>query len=168
MTAAIVVVAIGIAVSIVWTHFYGAPWVPASRAAVRRMLDLAEAGPGDVVYDLGCGDGRVIVTAARRYGARAVGIEVDPLRYLWCQLLITVLRCRREVSVRFGDFFTRDLSEADVVVCYLLPETNRRLLEKLEAELAPGARVVANVFAIEGIEPVSEDGNVRLYLPARR
>ncbi len=163
MAAVIVVVTLGIAVSVVWTHYYGAPWLPASMPAVRRMLDLAEVSPGDVVYDLGCGDGRVIVTAARRYGATAVGIEVDPLRYLWCQLLITVLRCRGQVSVRFGDFFSHDLSDADVVTCYLLPETNLRLVEKLRSELQPGARVVSNVFAFDGIEPLREDGDTRLY-----
>ena len=65
---------------------------------VHKMLQMAEVGPDDLVYDLGCGDGRIIVTVARRYGARAVGIELDPLRYLWCQLLITVLGLRDQVQ----------------------------------------------------------------------
>jgi len=75
------------------------PWVPSPMSMVRGMLTLAEVGPGDVVYDLGCGDGRMIVSAAQRYGARAVGIEIDPLRYLWCQMLITVLGLRGRVRV---------------------------------------------------------------------
>ena len=103
---------ITIIVSIVWTHFWGAPWVPTSRALVHNMLTIAEVEPGDVVYDLGCGDGRVIITAARRFGAQAVGIEIDPLRYVWCQLLITLLRLRKRVKVFFGDFFSQDLSDA--------------------------------------------------------
>ena len=69
------------------------------------MLTLAEVKPGDVVYDLGCGDGRAVATAARRFGAQAVGIEIDPLRYLWCQMLITILGLRRRVKIVFGDFF---------------------------------------------------------------
>ena len=67
---------------------FGALWVPTSVRMVHKMPKIAEVGPGDLVYDLGCGDGRVLITAARRYGARAVGFEIDPLRYLWCQLLI--------------------------------------------------------------------------------
>jgi len=79
-------------ISIIWPEKYSAPWVPASMKVVHKMLQLAKVGPEDLVYDLGCGDGRTIITAAREYGARAVGIELDPLRYLWCQFLITVLR----------------------------------------------------------------------------
>ncbi len=151
-------------VSIVWTHFWGAPWVPTSRRAVRTMLSLAEVKPGEVVYDLGCGDGRVIVTAARRFGAQAVGIEIDPFRYAWCQVMITLLGLRRQVSVRFGDFFNHDLSGADVVACYLLQDTNQKLAVKLRDELQPGARVVSNTFTFVGMEPVRENGPVRLYV----
>ena len=85
----------------VWPNATGAPWVPTPMPTVRRMLDLAEVQPGDVVYDLGCGDGRTVVTAARKYGAYAVGVEIDPLRYLWCQILITVLGLRRRASIKY-------------------------------------------------------------------
>ena len=119
-------------ISVLWTNRLGAPWVPTSMSKVRKMLEMAEVGPGDIVYDLGCGDGRVIVTAARRYGARAVGIEIDPLRYLWCQTLITVLGLRDRVRVVYGSFYRKDLSGADVVTCYLLQSTNERLEGKLK------------------------------------
>ena len=164
MQVVALVVFITLLVSIVWTHFWGAPWVPTSRAVVHNMLTLAAVQPGDVVFDLGCGDGRVIITAARRFGARAVGIEIDPLRYLWCQLLVTVLRLRGQVRVAFGDFFRSDLSEADVVTCYLLQDTNQRLVVKLLTELRPGARVVSNTFKFVGIDPVREHGQVRVYV----
>jgi predicted RNA methylase len=131
---------------------------------VHNMLTLAEVEPGDVVYDLGCGDGRVIITAARRFGAQAVGIEVDPLRYLWCQLLITVLRLRKRVTVIFGDFFKQDLSDADVVTCYLLQDTNQKLVVKLLRELRPGARVVSNTFTFVGVEAVRAHGQARVYV----
>ena len=151
-------------VSVGWTHFWGAPWVPTAQPMVRNMLTLAEVGPGDVVYDLGCGDGRVIVTAARRFGAQAVGIEIDPLRYVWCQLLVTVLGLRARVRIVFGDFFRQDLSNADVVTCYLLQDTNQKLVTKLLAELRPGARVVSNTFTFVGIEPADQYATARLYV----
>lgn len=151
-------------VSISWTHFRGAQWVPTSISTVNKMLIIADVGPDDLVYDLGCGDGRIIVTAARRYGARAVGIEIDPLRYLWCQLLITVLGLRDQVQVVFGDFFGKDLSEADVVTCYLLQVTNEKLEAKLLEDLRPGTRVVSNYFTFPGLIKVRESGDARLYL----
>jgi SAM-dependent methyltransferase len=157
----VVVVAV---VSISWTHFRGAQWVPTTMDTVNRMLTVAEVGPGDLVYDLGCGDGRIIVTAARRFGARAVGIEIDPLRYLWCQLVITVLGLRGRVEVIFGNFFTQDLSQADVVTCYLLQVTNEKLEAKLKDDLRPGARVVSNYFTFPGLMKVRENGDARLYL----
>jgi SAM-dependent methyltransferase len=153
-------------ISTSWTGARGAPWVPTSMSMVRKMLTLAEVGPGDLVYDLGCGDGRMIVTAARRYGSRAVGIEIDPLRYLWCQMLITVLGLRRRVRIVYGDFFNQDLSEADVVTCYLLQSTNNELEGKLKRESAPGTRVVSNTFTFSGLHRVRQDGNARLYLCA--
>jgi predicted RNA methylase len=117
-----------------------------------------------VVYELGCGDGRTLVTAARRYGARAVGIEIDPLRYAWCQALIAVLGLRDRVRVVYGDFFAQDLSEATVVTCYLLDSTNRKLQEKLLSELDPGARVVSHMFAFPELHLVHYDKQDQLYL----
>jgi hypothetical protein len=106
----------------------------------------------------------MIVTAVRRYGARAVGVEIDPLRYLWCQALITVLGLRDRVRIVYGDFFNQDLSNADVVTCYLLQDTNNKLEGKLEQELHPGTRVVSNAFTFPGLHKVREDGDARLYL----
>jgi len=159
-----IILVILLAISLVWTHPWGAPWVPSSMATVTQMLDLADLKPGELVYDLGCGDGRILVTAALRYQARAVGIEIDPLRWLWCQVLISILGLRNRVRIQFGDFFQYNLSEADLVTCYLLPETNKRLQEKLHQELKPGARVVSNTFIFPGIKETAQDGNVRLYI----
>jgi len=109
---------------------------------VHKMLAMAEVGSDDIVYDLGCGDGRLIVTTARYYGAQAVGIELDPLRYLWCQGLITILGLRDRVRIIYGDFFSLNLSENDVVTCYLLRGTNKKLQRKFRDELHPSTRVV--------------------------
>jgi len=128
------------------------------------MLTMAEVRPDDLVYDLGCRDGRIIVTAARRYGARAVGIELDPLRFLWCQMLITVLGLRSRVRIVYGDFFKQDLSAASVVTCYLLTVTNKKLEGKFISELKSDTRVVSNYFLFPSLQLVSEDKEEKLYL----
>ena len=121
-------------------------------------------GPDDIVYDLGCGDGRLGITAARGYGASAVGIEIDPLRYLWSQLMVTLWGVRGRVTIVKGDFFVQDLSAATVVTCYLRQSTNNRLEDKLMQELRPGTRVVSNTFIFPTVPAVGGDGSVRLYL----
>jgi predicted RNA methylase len=131
---------------------------------VHLMLTMAQVGPVDVVYDLGCGDGRTIVAAAWRYGARAVGIEIDPLRYLWCQLLITVLGLRDRVRIVYGDFFAQDLSEANVVTCYLLQDTNNKLVGKLKRELRPGTRIVSNTFVFRKLRLIRQNARAKLFL----
>lgn len=158
------ILAVVLMISILWTKFVGGPWLPTARHKVHRMLQMAQLGPGEVLYDLGCGDGRALVIAARTFGARAVGIEIDPLRYLWCELLITVLGLRKEVRVVFGNIFQQDLSEADVVTCYLLLETNERLEGKLLGELDAQARIVAHDFPFPGLRLVEHDATERLFL----
>jgi SAM-dependent methyltransferase len=160
----VLLVPLALLISVVWPGFFGAPWVPTPMDVVHKMLTMADVGPGDVVYDLGCGDGRTIVAAARRYGAQAVGIEIDPLRYLWCQVLITVLGLRDRVQIVYGDFFAQDLRDADVVTCYLLENTNNKLEGKLERELRPGTRVVSNTFAFHNLRRVRQDAKANLYL----
>ncbi len=153
-----------IVISIYWTRIVGGPWVPSSMQVIYRMLDMADVGPDDTVYDLGCGDGRILVAAAKRYHARAVGIEIDPIRYLWCQLLISVLGLRKQVQIIFGNLFNTDLSEADVVVCYLMPDALSKLENKLKTELKPGKRIVSNKFSFPTLDLVTKDGNAFLYI----
>jgi SAM-dependent methyltransferase len=119
------------------------PYFPTPDQAVDAMLKLAGTGPSDVVYDLGCGDGRIVITAAKFFGARGVGIDIDP-----SPLRMAVSSARRagvEDRVRFvrGDLFEADIREATVVTLFLLENVNRRLLPKLLRELEPGTRVVA-------------------------
>ena len=156
--------AVVLGLSVLWPRLRGALWLPMRMRAVYKLLDLAEVGPEDVVYDLGCGDGRLIIAAARRYGARAVGIEIHPLRVLWCRALIAVLGLRDRVRVVRGDFFKQDLSDASVVICYLLQRTNHRLEGKLKQELRPGARVISKRFTFPGLHLVRQDRRDKLYL----
>jgi predicted RNA methylase len=149
--------------SIAWTLFRGAPWVPTGIRTVLKMLKMAETKPGDVVYDLGCGDGRIILAAVRRFNAKAVGIEIDPLRYVWSQFIITLLGHRDQIEIIYGDFFKQDLSRADVVTCYLLQTTNEKLESKLLQELRPGARVVSYTFTFPNMKLVAEDTKTEIY-----
>jgi SAM-dependent methyltransferase len=151
-------------ISTLWVSAHGAPWVPTKLRTVRRMLDMARVQAGETVYDLGSGDGRVLFVAAREFGARAVGIELDPLRVLWTRGVACLLGVRNRVEVRRGDFFTQDFRDADVVVCYLLTSTNRRLADKLLDELRPGVRVVSNAFPFPDWELGAEDLEHRVYL----
>jgi SAM-dependent methyltransferase len=158
-----ILIGIGV-ISVLWSGFFGAPWVPTPMESVHKMLRLAEIKPDDTIYDLGCGDGRLIVTAATQYKAKGVGIEVDPLRYLYCQLVITLLGLRDQVKIVYGNFFNMDLSQADVVTCYLLPDTNKKLEEKLLRELSPGTRVISYTFLFDNVREVKKDGKARLYI----
>ena len=151
-------------ISFIWTNLVGAPWVPTSMGLVHTMLKLADVGPDDVVYDLGCGDGRTVITAARRYGARAVGVEIDPLRYVWCQMMISILGLRDRVEIIYGNFFQKDLSGADVVTCYLLQSTNNKLQAKFQKELSPDARIVTNLFTFPKLHLVRHDAQDKLSL----
>jgi predicted RNA methylase len=153
-----------VGISIFWPGLRGAPWVPTPMHIVHKMLAMAGVGPEDLVYDLGCGDGRLIVAAAQHYGARAVGVEIDPLRYVWCQMRIVSLGLQERVRVVYGDFFEQDLSDADVVTCYLLQTTNEKLEKKLALELDLDARVVSNSFTFPGLHLVGRDDQAQVYL----
>jgi len=119
-------------------------YVATSAEIVDRMVDVARVHPGDVVYDLGCGDGRMVIAAAKKFGTRGVGVDIDPD-------LIRVARANAKaqgvddlVTFKVQDLFESDLREATVVMMYLLPSVNLRLKPKLFAELRPGARVVSH------------------------
>lgn len=159
-----IIIGIIVVCCISYSHLKGAPWIPTRMKKVRQMLSAADIQPDEVIYDLGCGDGRFIVKAARKFDAKAVGIEINLLLYLWCQILITVLGLRKRVKVVYGNFFKLDLSNADVVICYLLQETNDKLEEKLIQELKPTARVVSNSFLFHRLPAAIEDTDQGIYV----
>jgi ubiquinone/menaquinone biosynthesis C-methylase UbiE len=121
-------------------------YVPTPHEVVDRMLDEAKIRPTDVVYDLGCGDGRMVIAAAKKFGTRGVGVDLDPARIKEARANAKAAGVEQLVTFRVGDMFETDIREADVVLLYLLPELNRRLKPKLFAELRPGARVVSHDF----------------------
>jgi ribosomal protein L11 methylase PrmA len=129
-----------------------APFVPTPMAVVEKMLEMAAVSEHDVVYDLGCGDGRIVVTAAKKYGARGVGIDLDPQRIAESQERANREGVAKMVRFRQQDVMKADFSEATVVTLYLLPESNEMLRPLLEAQLKPGARVVCHNYEIPGWE----------------
>ena len=122
---------------------------PTPRAVVETMLDLAQVGRGDVVYDLGCGDGRIVVAAAKR-GASGIGIEIDPRLVEWAQANVLAERVGDSVQIRNQDLFLTDLAPASVIALYILPAMNERLRPILFRDLKVGSRVVANGFEVPG------------------
>ncbi len=121
-------------------------YVPTPDAVVHAMLDAAQVTSADVVYDLGSGDGRIVIEAARKYGARAVGIELDPELNKTAMKNAQKAGVAGQVSFVRADFFKTDLSEATVVTLFLSPNINARLQPKLRRELKPGARIVSHRF----------------------
>ena len=117
------------------------------------MLRLALVRKGDMVYDLGCGDGRIVIAAARDFGARGVGIDIDPRRIEEANAAARAAGVSGSVRFSVQDLFKTDFSEATVMALYLYPELNAKLLPKLRAELRPGARVVSHQFGISGWNP---------------
>jgi predicted RNA methylase len=121
-------------------------FVPTPEEVVAAMLDVAKVTSGDVVYDLGCGDGRIVIAAAQKHGARGVGIDIDPQRIAEATANATKAGVNGKVKFLEADLFTTDISAASVVTLYLLPTLNVKLMPKLMKELKPGTRIVSHAF----------------------
>ena len=148
-----------------------APFVVTPPDVVERMLALAKVGPRDVVYDLGCGDGRIVIAAAQKFGARGVGIDIDPARIFDAEQNAKKAGVERLVRFEIRDALKTDVSDATVVTLYLLSAMNVQLRPILTRQLRPGARIVSHSFAMGDWEPdvvdtfTSADGLGRtLYL----
>jgi predicted RNA methylase len=133
---------------------YIAPYVPSPPQVIRQMLILAELKPREVFFDLGSGDGRTVIMAAKDFGARAVGVELreDLVKKALSTIYENSLQDR--VTIVNGDMFNVDLTSADVVFLYLTTSANEKVKPKLEAELKPGVRVVSHDYEIVGWKPV--------------
>ena len=130
-----------------------APYIPSPQIVVDRMLELARIKPGETVYDLGSGDGRILITAAQKFRAKAVGIEMSPDLCKSTMAKVDRLGLQDLVKVMQANLLKVDLSPANVVTIYLLTSSNMRLRPNLEKYLRPGARVVSNDFEIRGWRP---------------
>lgn len=127
-------------------------FVPTPQEAVDKMLEMAEVKKDDIVYDLGCGDGRIVITAAKKYGAKGVGIDIDPQRVQESKENVKTNGVGNLVTIKNADIFEEDISKATVVTLYLLPSLNVKLIPQLE-KLKPGTRIVSYQFDMAGIKP---------------
>lgn len=130
-----------------------APFVATPHDVVDRMLTLAKVGPRDVVYDLGSGDGRIVIAAAQKYGARGVGVDIDPARVAEAEENARRAGVQGRVSFKLQDALTADVSDATVVTLYMLSAINVKLRPNLTRQLRPGARIVSHSFAMGDWEP---------------
>lgn len=143
------------------------PYVPTPQPIVDKMLDLAKVGKRDVLFDLGCGDGRIVISAARDRGARGTGIDINPVRIEEAKQNAAAAGVADKVNFRVGDLFKTDFSKATVVTLYLLPDINRKLRPQLWRQLKVGTRVVSHDFDMGDEWPpekVERVGNKTVYL----
>ena len=133
------------------------PYVPTPQEVVDRMLELAQVKKGDVVYDLGSGDGRIVVTAAKKYGVKAIGFEIDPERIKESAENIKKAGVGDLVEIRQQDIRTVDLSQASVLTMYLLPEVNLMIRPNIWKQMKPGSRVVSHDFDMGDWKPLKKE-----------
>lgn len=130
-------------------------YVPTPNDIVSKMLKTVDLKKKDVVYDLGCGDGRIVVTAARKYGCKGVGYEIDPVRLKECVANIKKHKVGKLVEIRNKDLFKADLSKATVITTYLLAEMNKKLIPQFQ-KMKKGSRIVTHEYEIPGVKYVKQ------------
>src|ERR1700724_435583 len=137
-------------------HEPDVPYVPTTDEAVNAMLKLADVKPSDIVYDLGCGDGRIVIAAAKEYGAHSVGIDINPQRIQEAKENAKKAGVESLVHFEENDLFDADIHGASVVTLFLLSSVNLKLRPKLQQELKPGTRIVSNTFDMGDWKPDKE------------
>ncbi len=142
------------------------PWSPWWRTNKKRsqlICKFAKIGKNDIVYDLGSGDATLLITAAKEFGAKAIGVEIDPLRIFISNVLALINGQKIKVKIKWMNFFKADITDATVVFMYLIPKTLAKLKPKLLQELAPGTRIVTFVYKID-LPIVAQDLKNEIYI----
>jgi len=143
---------------------YGVPWIPTRESRIRRALQLARLQAGESLYDLGAGDGRVLIMAAKEFGAGTMGVEIGPVQCAVGWLRIWLSGSRHQARMRCGNFYHADIADADVVFVYLTSSQTSRLQEKLARELRPSARVVSIAVDFPNWQPSKVDRELLIFL----
>lgn len=149
-----------------YAGFLGAPWVPTWKKDVTRFLALADIKPGQKMYDLGCGDGRLICAAARA-GANAEGLELSLFPFALAHVRRFFQKDRSRIKISYQNFWNKNLDNANIVYFFLMPDKYPKLKKKFETELKKGTKIIAYVWPIEGWQPIKideTDGSPKLYL----
>jgi cyclopropane fatty-acyl-phospholipid synthase-like methyltransferase len=154
------VLAVAIIIPGAYATYTGAPFVPTSQKTLRKMIELAKIKKGEKVYDLGCGDGRLVFAAAKK-GANAVGYEFSVPTFLWAKIRSLIYP---RSSIQLRDFWKQNYKDADVIFCYLLTDTMQVFKKKVWPQLKPGTRVVSHAFRMKDIQPVKKEDGVVLYM----
>jgi ribosomal protein L11 methylase PrmA len=146
--------------------FFRSPFVPSSRRTIQKMLAVAKISPGQKIVDLGCGDGRIVFSAEKKYGAVATGFEISIFVWSLAQLNRFFKNAKSKIFRR--DFFAADLREVDIVFCYLLPEMMHKLAPKFQKELRPGAKIISAGFSLPGFQLLKKypkkDGAIEVFV----
>ena len=140
-----------------------APWWRTNKKTAIAICKLANINKNDIIYDLGCGDGEVLIQSAK-LGATGIGIEIDPTRVFIAKLRVKRNKLKNKIVIKKNDFFKEDISKATVVIVYLVPNALKRLLPKFKKELKKGTKVVSFIYEIEGLKPIKIDSKNRLKI----
>jgi tRNA A58 N-methylase Trm61 len=142
-----------------------APWWRTSKKTARAICKLASVKKGDLIYDLGSGDGTALMIAAKEFGANGIGIEIDPFRYWVSKILLKKNSVADKVRILRKNFFAQNLKDADVIFVYLIPKTLEKLLPKFKKELKKGTRIVSFVYEINlPLKEYDKENRIRLYV----
>lgn len=150
----------------IYSAFIGAPFVATPKKAIKEIFEIAAIKPSDKFYDLGAGDGRALIMAEKKFGAKAIGFELAPLVYLLARLNM-FFRKTKNAKLYFRNFYKQNLSDADVIFCFLSIHAMEKLKSKFERELKPGAKIISYSFSLRNWEPkkviTGYPGKVYLY-----
>lgn len=138
--------------------------MPAKIDKIRRMLKMTDIRSGEVLYDLGSGDGRIVAEAARLYKTKAIGVEIDPIRVLISRLKLKFKKLDKYAKIKHANLFNVNLKDADVVTMYLLPKTVNQLKSKFKEELKRGTRIVSLQFPLKNWKPVKVDKENKIFV----
>ncbi|OGH14020.1 MAG: hypothetical protein A2687_06015 [Candidatus Levybacteria bacterium RIFCSPHIGHO2_01_FULL_38_26] len=142
-----------------------APWWRTNKKVARAICRLAKVGKGDVVYDLGCGDGTALITAVKEFNATGVGIEIDPVRFFIAKNRVSFNKLNSEIKIFNKNFFDVDISKASVIVVYLVPKALGRLLPKFKKELKKGTKIVSYRYEINlPLKKHDKENEIRMYV----